>query len=433
MRVCVYGLWHLGTVTVACLAEHFQVVGYDPDRTTISKLRASQPPVFEPGLPELVQAGTAAGRLSLANSLKEALQGADVIWVTFDTPVDDNDVADTEFVWRQVETLFPHLPDGVLLLISSQVPVGFTGRIEAAFQSAHRGRRVTFAYSPENLRLGKALDAFRNPSRIVVGVRNQADQARLASLLSPFCKTIEWMSVESAEMTKHALNAFLATSITFANEVAVLCEKTGADAKEVERGLKSDPRIGQKAYLSPGGAFAGGTLARDVVFLTRIGKCTDVPTYLLSAILASNDEHKAWPRRKLEEVLGDLSGKTVAVLGLTYKPGTDTLRRSSAVELCIWLTHRGAQVQAHDPAVTELPFELRQHIRLCPTPREALYRADAMVVATEWPLFRNLSSEDLLAEMAMPVVLDPNRFLDSTLSGDSRLKYVAVGKPGKVA
>ena len=432
MRVCVYGLWHLGSVTAACLAEYFTTVGYDPDTATVSKLRAGQPPVFEPRLAELVQAGLSAGRLSFSDNLASAIQDADVIWVTFDTPVDDDDVADVEFIARQVTALFPHLTNGMLVLISSQVPVGFTAQIEATFRSTYPDREVSFAYSPENLRLGKALDAFRHPERIVMGVRSQADQVRLSSLLAPFCQRLEWVSVESAEMTKHALNAFLATSITFINELATLGEQVGADAKEVERGLKSDPRIGPRAYLSPGSAFAGGTLARDIAFLTQIGQQAQVPTHLLTAVRVSNDEHKAWPRRKLEELLGDLSGKTVAVLGLTYKPGTDTLRRSSAVELCIWLAQQGAQVRAYDPAVTQLPLELKQYINLRGTAREALQQADALIVATEWPVFRALSADDLVIEMRTPIVVDPNSFLDTTLGRDSRLRYTAVGKPRRV-
>lgn len=170
MRVCVYGLWHLGSVTAACLAEHFSVVGYDADFAMVSKLGAGQPPVSEPGLAELVQAGLSTGRLSFSNTLASAIHGAEVIWVTFDTPVDDDDVTDVEFVVRQVTALFPYIADGAVVLISSQVPVGFTAGIESAFRSAYPRREVSFAYVPENLRLGNAVDTFRHPERIVVGV-----------------------------------------------------------------------------------------------------------------------------------------------------------------------------------------------------------------------------------------------------------------------
>jgi UDPglucose 6-dehydrogenase len=429
MRVCVYGLWHLGSVTAACLAEHTFTVGHDPDEATLLKLLAAQPPVFEPGLVDLLQACLSTGRLSFNHNLASSVLGADIVWVTFDTPLDEREVGDVEFIERQVEALFPHLRDGVLVLISSQVPVGFTAKMEKVWRSAYPDRKASFAYSPENLRLGRALDAFRHPERVVVGTRSREDQDRLGLLFAPFCSRVEWMSVESAEVTKHAVNAFLATSITFINEVAGICEQVGADAKEVERGLKSEPRVGPRAYLSPGSGFAGGTLARDVAFLTQTAKQAGIATTLLSAVPVSNDNHKGWPRRKLKEMLGEVSGKTVAVLGLTYKPGTDSLRCSSAVETCLWLSQQGATVRAYDPAINQLPPELSKHIRLCGTTQEALKGADALLVATEWPMFRTMSIDELVREMRAPIVVDPSRFLNMPIDGSSRLHYIAVGKP----
>jgi UDPglucose 6-dehydrogenase len=285
---------------------------------------------------------------------------------------------------------------------------------------------VTFAYSPENLRLGKAIAVFTNPDRVVAGVRPASDRDRITALFRPFTERIEWMSVESAEMTKHALNAFLAVSVTFANEIATLCERVGADAKEVERGLKSEARIGPKAYLAPGGAFAGGTLARDVAFLTHIGVTNERPTPLLSAVLTSNDAHRLWVRRTLERLLGVLDGRCVAVWGLTYKPGTDTLRRSESVALCMWLAEHGARVRAHDPAVVTLPDELAREVMLFRTPLEAARGASALVIATEWPEYASLSAENILGVMREPVVVDPNPFLAHNIRG-SHATYVAVG------
>jgi UDPglucose 6-dehydrogenase len=429
MTVCVYGLWHLGSVTAACLGEHFETVGCDPSAATVAELQKASPPVSEPGLAELIAAGLSAGRLRFTSDLRAAVEGAEVLWVTFDTPVDDDDVADVDAVRSHVEAIFPFLENDALLLISSQVPVGFTSGLERAFQEKHPGRSVSFAYSPENLRLGKALDAFRKPERIVVGTRTEKDRPRLAQLLAPFSENIQWMSVESAEMTKHALNAFLATSVAFINELADLCERAGADAKEVERGLKSEPRIGAKAYLGPGSAFAGGTLARDVTFLSHIGQRQGVPTHLFSAVIASNNEHKAWARRRLVNLLGGVSGKRIAILGLTYKPGTDTLRRSSAIELCLWLASQKAEVRAYDPAIQRLPSELKTSISLCESSQQALADADATVLATEWAGFKNLCADDLVKVMRTAVVLDPNRFLVSDLARDPRIRYSAVGMP----
>jgi UDPglucose 6-dehydrogenase len=265
---------------------------------------------------------------------------------------------------------------------------------------------------------------------VVVGTSRPADRERVRELLAPFTDRVEWMSVESAEMTKHAINAFLATSVTFANEVARLCEAAGADAKEVERGLRSESRIGARAYVSPGAAFAGGTLARDVRFLIAHGAAHQVGTPLLQGAWASNDLHKGWVREQVQRLLGEASEGTpvVAVLGLTYKPGTSTLRRSAAVELCRWLRERGARVRAHDPGVTHLPEELCEVIEWADTPLAALAGADLAVLATEWPQFRSLGPADLSAQMRQPRVIDPTHFLAGTLGAGPGITYVATGK-----
>lgn len=448
MKVCVVGLWHLGTVTAACLASGgHEVIGLDCDSAVVEALQAGEPPLFEPGLEDLVKQGLAKGNLSFTTDVATALGGAEVVWVAYDTPVDEHDQADVESVLARITELFPHLEPGTLVLISSQLPVGTTRRLEHAYAESYPAKPVSFAYSPENLRLGKAIEVFTNPDRVVVGLRSRNDKSfvnftggtpvplstsddkeRVIGLLQPFTSRIEWMSVESAEMTKHALNAFLATSVAFINEVATLCEHAGADAKEVERGLKSEMRIGPKAYLNPGAAFAGGTLARDVAFLERVGVELDQPTQILSAVLASNLNHRTWVHRKLQSLLGDMRDQKVAVWGLTYKAGTNTLRRSDSVELCEWLTSEGAVVQAHDPAIKVLPDELAERFVLSSTPIAALEGATALVLATGWPEYKTLDAETVVSNMRAPIVIDPNRFLEKTLGSDSRIRYATVGK-----
>jgi UDPglucose 6-dehydrogenase len=272
------------------------------------------------------------------------------------------------------------------------------------------------------------VEVFLKPDRIVVGVRATRDREKLERLLRPITKRIEWMSVESAEMTKHAINAFLATSVTFANEIASICESVGADAKEVERGLKSESRIGPKAYLSPGAAFAGGTLARDIAFLNGIGVEKGLATPLLASVKPSNDEQKQWIKRKLQSLFPDLPGTKVAVWGLTYKPGTDTLRRSPAVELCNWLIGQGVELRVHDPAVKQFPQEWSTKVARSDDPVAALGGAHVLVVSTEWPLYKDIASDAVAKAAPGLVVLDANRFL-SALVLDSRLRYVAVGTP----
>jgi len=429
MKVCVQGLWHLGSVTAACMAKvGHEVVGLDPDEATIVSLKRGEALLFEPGLDDLLQVGISSGNLTFSCDFSKTLCGTKVLWVTFDTPVDDLDQADVTFVQNQVQAVLPYLDDGAVVLVSSQIPVGSIRKFEAFARQFLPDKVLNFACSPENLRLGNALDVFMSPDRIVVGVRNGATRKVLEELLAPITTQVEWMSVESAEMTKHAINAFLATSVTFANEIAAICELVGADAKEVERGMKTEARIGPKAYVSPGGPFAGGTLARDIAFLGAECNALDLKTPLLSAIRPSNDEHKNWVRRKLLQQFGLLAGVEVAIWGLTYKPGTDTIRRSLSVELCDWLLEQAAQVSVFDPAVKQLPKHWAGKVSHCATALDAVAQAQALVIGTEWPEFRPLASELAFRAQADLVVVDANRHLQTTLL-PTNFKYIAVGTP----
>jgi UDPglucose 6-dehydrogenase len=428
VRIAIVGLWHLGSVVAACTAAAgHSVIGWDPDGSTVEKLAAATPPVAEPGLAELVRSGLDSAALRFVSDRQRAVAGADIVWITFDTPVDDEDRADVGAVVDQVVDLFKDLTDGSLVLVSSQLPIGTIAALERAWHDVAGERRVTFACSPENLRLGKAIDVFTHPDRVIAGARNIQDRARIERLFAPITTRIEWMSVESAEMTKHAVNAFLATSVTFINELAALCETSGADAKDVERGLKSERRIGPSAYLSPGAAFAGGTLARDVVALKTLGVRVGRKTPLLDGVEISNREHRNWPQRRLVDELGSLKGKPIAVWGLTYKPGTDTLRRSTSVELCRWLVEQGCLVRVHDPAAVSLPADLTGVARF-DSPVAAAESAAALVVATEWPEYRAVDADALAAAMPAGLVVDANRFLGKTLGNDARFRVRSVGQ-----
>jgi UDPglucose 6-dehydrogenase len=421
MNVTVLGLWHLGCVTAACGARHFQVVGLDFDEANIAKLDSGQAPLFEPGLNELITAGLAAKKLSFTTDPKIACARADVLWLCYDTPVNENDESDVDFVLAHLRRALPLLPKGALVLISAQLPVGTCRRLEAEFPQFH------FACSPENLRLGRAIDAFEKAGRVIAGIRDDAKKALLEKLFTPFTPQILFMRTESAEMVKHALNSFLALSITFINEVARLCEHTGADAKEVSAGLKSEPRIGPKAYLGPGGPFAGGTLARDVVTLTKIAEAKGEKISVIPAIKQSNDLHRGWAFRRLQSRLGDLRGKTIAVLGLTYTTNTDTLRRSAAVELCKQLLKAGAKVAAFDPAVKTLPKDLSK-VSPAADVAAALNGADAAVVCTEWPQFRQADWTKIVPAMCQRVFVDANRFLEKELKSIPGVEHLSVGR-----
>lgn len=429
MQVAVLGLWHLGCVTAACVAAAgHATVGIDLDGETVGRLRQGMAPLFEPGLDALIGSQLGAGRLSFTSDLA-AVAGCDLVWVTLDTPVDDKDRADVGTVEMLVARSFPHLRDGAVVLVSSQLPVGSTRRLALAFASARPGAKATFACSPENLRLGDAIRVFREAERIVVGVDDDEQaRARLRTLLETFTSRIVFMRLESAEMVKHGVNAFLATCVTFANELARVCEQVGADAAEVEGALRLEPRIGARAYIRPGAPFAGGTLARDVVFLNETAAIHRLDLPLLGSVLASNEAHKTWPVRRLLAAWENLERRSVAVLGLTYKPGTDTLRRSWSIEVCRELVRHGARVRAFDPHVRALPADLQASIELAESTETALRGSQAVIVATEWPEFRQLGQDLWVDAFPSGLVLDPNRFLADQVAGLPGISYQSVGR-----
>jgi UDPglucose 6-dehydrogenase len=430
--VGVLGLWHLGCVTAACLAEvGYDVLGVDPDAKVIEDLSRGRPPLYEPGLQELI--ADASSRLRFASDPR-GLSEAGWAWVAFDTPVDDEDHADVAWVEAETARLLAPLPQGALVVVSSQMPVGSVAALQQRCAALRGDEGLRFACIPENLRLGRALDSFRAPERIVAGVRDEVDRAELAGLLAPLDAEVLWMGVESAEMTKHALNGFLATSVTFMNEVAGVCEAVGADAAEVSRGLKSERRVGPGADLAPGDAFAGGTLARDIGFLCELAERNELPAHVFNGVADGNAAHKRWSQRKLASLLGEessderlLAGRVVAIWGLTYKPGTDTLRRSSAIELCRWLVDAGATVRAHDPAVSALPESLADDVAMCPTALEAATGADVLVVCTAWPDYRETSVEEVVAALRQPLVVDPAGWLSDGMAAHPGLSYMRVG------
>jgi len=431
VRICVHGLWHLGCVTAACLSDAgLATVGLDDDAARVADLRRGIAPLFEPGLAELIAHGQQSGRLSFTAEADRAVAGSDLVWVAFDTPVDDDDRADTDFVVARVERLFPHVRDQATVAVSSQLPVGSVRALADRFAAVASGRRVGFACVPENLRLGNAIAAFRSADRFVVGVDDSPDgrraSAALESILGRFSSNIVFTSLESAEVVKHALNSYLASAIALTNEIATICELVGADAEQVERGIRTDPRIGTKAYVRAGPAFAGGTLARDVTMLIDIAARVGLDVPALRAILASNQAHRMWAARRLAECIGPLVGRKIAVLGLAYKMGTSAIRRSTAIEMCRWLLGAGAEVRAFDPAVQSLPADLHG-VRIVGAAEDAIDGADALVIATDWPQFATLDPDTVVRRMASPLIIDQFRLLAPAIAGDARIRYVTVG------
>jgi UDPglucose 6-dehydrogenase len=427
MKICVQGLWHLGCVTSAALANlGHNIIALDCEPNIIKKLNSGIPPIFEPGLENLIKQGLRSGHLKFTDSPECALKNSEILWVTYDTPVDDNDIADTEYVIDQIKRSIPLLPAKAIVLISSQLPVNSIQHFEKI--ALAQNLDLHFAYSPENLRLGQALEVFLNPDRIVIGCRNNDSvKSILKSLLSSITANLEWMSVESAEMTKHAINAFLALSVTFANEIASICEVTGADATEVARGMKTEQRIGRKAYLSPGGAFSGGTLARDVNFLSNIAEQKAISSPLINAINSSNNNHKKWIWYKINSMYDNLAGKCIAIWGLTYKANTNTLRRSTIVDFVSYLLEQRACVNIYDPLVETLPSWLVKKANKFEDPVETIRNADVLVVSTPCEQYLQINPRELKKINPYLKVIDINRFLVDWSTVE--LEYHTIGKP----
>ncbi len=421
MHVVVLGLWHLGAVTAACLARHHRVTGLDFDASVVAGLRAGRSPVFEPNLEARLGEALAGGSLMFSTDVADA-DRAEVVWICYDTPVRDDDTGDVASVMENIDRVLPSLRPGTVVLVSSQLPVGTCALL------AGRYPKLEVAYSPENLRLGKAIEAFERPARMVVGTSSERAREVLSALLIPLGAPLVWMRLESAEMVKHALNAFLALSVAYINEIGTLSERVGADAHEVASALRSDPRIGPHAYLRPGGPFAGGTLAREVVTLTQLGRAHDLPLDLIAAIKSSNDGHRGWVFRTVQQALRDVPCPTVAILGLAYTTHTDTLRRSAAVELARQLLAAGVAVRAYDPAVRALGPDVGE-LLLSPSAAEAARGADAVVICTPWPEFHDYPWPALLATMTRPVVVDADRQIENAVASVAGVIYLTVGKP----
>jgi len=427
MKVCVFGLWHLGCVTAACLAElGITVIGLDFDETVISTLKNSKAPIHEPWLNELIKKNLNT-TISFSSDPALALREADYLWVTFDTPVDTEDNADTQYVISSIEKLYKYFSTDIKVIISSQMLVGSTNKLRTDYNNNYVKNNVSFCYSPENLRLGNAINIFMNPDRIIIGA-DDIDRSKYEGLFLKISNNLEWMGIESAEMTKHAINAFLATSVVFANEIAAICEYVGADAKEVERGLKTEQRIGKKAYVAPGSAISGGTLNRDIMFLDKLANGCGLQVPLLKGVRTSNDLHKMWAKNKALEMLGDLNGKNIGILGLTYKPGTDTLRRSLSIELCKELFLNKAIIYAYDPLVKTLDGEYSHFIKLREDVSQVFIGADCVILCTEWNDFKYCLSELNINKMKNKIVIDCCGFmLEEAKKLKGNLKYIALG------
>jgi UDPglucose 6-dehydrogenase len=428
-KVCVIGIWHLGSVYSACLAElGYTVVGVDKDPTVVQDLNNGIPPVCEPDLKELMLKNIESGRLRYTSDLRNALNNTRYVLMTVDTPVDENDEVDLSPIFSISEELAKYLEDGSIIMVSSQVPVGTCDRIRLLIKQLNPSLDFDIACSPENLRLGQAIECFNKPERIVIG----ADRAATLDSVEAFWNVIGApklrMNLKTAEMSKHALNAFLATSISFANEIASLCDEVGANALEIGKALQSDTRIGAKLPLLPGLAFGGGTLARDIKILKNLANDAGCEVPLIDGVLRVNQRQNGLVVRKLQKIYSSLKSLTVGILGLTYKAGTSTLRRSAALDIIRDLTDEGVSVKAYDPKASLKDLQGQKKFEFCSSPYEVARGSDALVIATDWPEFRNLDFDLIKTSMKRPVLIDARNMLDEEQLIEKGFLYTGIGK-----
>jgi len=428
-KICVLGIWHLGAVYSTCLADlGFFVSGFDPSTDRIKELNSAIPPLFEPGLKELLTSGLAAGRLHYTASIPEAVEGATLVWITFDTPVDDEDNIDLSSVFNICRQLAPALENNVIVIIRRPGPAGTCHSLKTLIQDNNPELDFDIVYSPENLRLGKAVDYFKKPDRIVLGADNDSTLERLENLLEVIPAPKIKMDLKSAEMTKHALNAFMATSISFANEMANLCEEIGADAVKVAQALKSDSRMGPGIPLYPGLAFSGGTLARDLKILKDLGSKNSCQMQMIEAALGINSRQNSLIERKLRKKYGSLAGIQAGILGLTYKAGTSTLRRSAALEIIASLSQAGVKIKVFDPKADLQELKQQTGLESMPSAYETARGADALIILTEWPEFKELDFSRIKEIMKNPFIIDGKNLLDGIYLQKQGFIYSGIGR-----
>jgi len=424
--VGVVGLWHLGSVLCATWSRlGHRVVGVDADKARISALARGAAPLYEPGLDDALAAGLRAGTLTFSSDVG-ALCEAEFIFLGYDTPVLPDDRSDLTLLENALEGILKHARGDTIIIVSSQVPAGTCRAWRERIQTAHPG--VEIVYSPENLRLGEALQCYARPGHVVIGADSESATARVSRLFTPMQADLLCMDLTSAELVKHGINAFLATSITFANQLADVCDRARGSFAHVARAMRTDPRIGAKAYLDAGLGFSGGTLGRDLRVLSEWNERAGNVSPLFGQVWQYNARRVEVVAAKLKSAIGLIEGKTIGVLGLTYKPGTSTLRRSLPLAVVEDLIARGARVQAYDPRADWAEVRVPHGLVLASDVQGACRDADAVVLLTEWQEFRDVDLALLLSKMRGKVLFDTRGIWRERVDRDVPwCTYLAIG------
>jgi UDPglucose 6-dehydrogenase len=435
MKIAMVGSGYVGLVSGACFADFgHDVVCIDKDQGKIDRLHAGIMPIYEPGLDALVESNVKAGRLSFTTSLAEGIKGADAIFIAVGTPSRRGDGhADLTFVYAVAQEVGENLANDAVVVTKSTVPVGTGDEVERIIRETGTTHRVSVVSNPEFLREGAAIGDFKRPDRIVIGAEDEFGREVMREVYRPLFlneSPILFTSRRTSELIKYAANAFLATKITFINEMADLCEKVGANVQDVSRGIGMDGRIGSK-FLHAGPGYGGSCFPKDTLALLKTAEDYDSPTRIVEAVVKVNDSRKRAMGRKVVDALGGVEaarGRKAALLGLTFKPNTDDMRDSPAIAVAQTLLDAGVAVAAYDPEGMEQARPLLPEVTMCANAYEAITGADVVVIVTEWDAFRALDLNRVKALANAPVMVDLRNVYKPEDMRAAGFTYISVGR-----
>lgn len=434
MNLVVIGAGYVGLVSGACFSEFgHQVTCVDTDEQKINALRNGEIPIYEPGLKELVIKNVADGRLSFETAADKVIPEADAVFIAVGTPSSrrGDGYADLTYVYDAARGIAQHLSGYTVIIDKSTVPVGTARQVTRIIRDTNPDADFDVVSNPEFLREGAAIDDFMRPDRIVIGTDSKRASDMMMQVYKPLYlidRPFVVTNPETAELIKYAANAFLATKISFINEISGLCEAVGADVTDVARGIGLDGRIGKK-FLHAGPGYGGSCFPKDTRAILRIGQEHEAPLRIVEAVVEANDAQKARMVKKIRTVLGGSeSGKTVGILGLSFKPETDDMRESPALTIIPRLIEKGAHVKAHDPAASEIASALMPELQITDNPYDVAEGADALVLMTEWNQYRALDLERLKSLMKTPVFIDLRNVYDPEEMRRAGFNYISVGR-----
>lgn len=428
-NICVVGTGYVGLTTGVCFADLGNTVTcIEINTEKLEQLRCGKSPIYEPGLEELQERNMRAGRLRFTADYAEGLTDAELIFITVGTPMGPDGAADLSYVQAAAQGIGQHLKNEAIIIDKSTVPVG-TGDMVFGIIAQHAAPGVSFAVvsNPEFLREGSALSDFFKPDRIVLGSTNTQAAEKVAELHAPLGAPIIITDLRTAEMIKYASNAFLATRISFINEIAQICERLGADVQEVARGMGADRRIGPH-FLDAGIGYGGSCFPKDVLALHHMAASSGCHPQLLQAVMDINQSARERFVQKVQILLGDLKGKCVGILGLSFKPNTDDIREAPSIDIIRTLQGAGARVKAYDPVAMENAGELMPEVTFCATAYDVAKESDALLLVTEWNEFKQLNWEKIRSFMRQPIVIDGRNLYDPEEMIARGFTYWGVGR-----